>query len=545
MEPKEILHDALLNKGTGFTQKEREKLGIEGFLPFRISTIKEQADRKYQLFKVQASNLAKYTFLSSLQSRNATLFYRLVLDHLSEILPFIYTPTIGEVALHFSSLYAETRGLYLSPALKNKIPEILERVSCPHVDVIVVTDGGRVLGLGDLGIGGMAISMGKLSIYTLLGGIHPERTLPIILDVGTNNEQLLNDPFYLGWQKPRLQGKEYADFIEAFVEAIKKKYPSVLLQWEDFGKENAKPLLDKYRDQICSFNDDIQGTAAVSLSAILTAVKLTSSRLSEQRIVIFGGGSAGMGICHQLKKALQHEGLSENEARRAFYIIDIEGLVHQGLTSISKEQAAFARTPEEISTWKVADKARISLLEVIKNVRPTILIGVSTKGGAFTEEVVTTMAKYVERPIIFPLSNPTSFSEAHPSDLIHWTKGKAIVATGSPFDPVVYNGRSYPIAQCNNLSIFPGVGLGIVASKSRKVTDEMFFQAAEILSRFSPALHDPFGSLFPSFEEIRKISREIGVAVGRIAVEEGLSHLKLSEVEGQVDKTIWEPHYDS
>jgi len=543
MDPRTILNNPLLNKGTAFTQKERDAFGLHGFLPYHISTLAEQVERRYLNFKEKPDDLSKYLFLTALQNRNEVLFYSLVFEHISEMLPLIYTPTVGAASVHHSLLYTQYRGLYLSYPLKDRVEAIVQNYPQNEIDVIVVTDGERILGLGDLGSGGMAIPVGKLALYTLFGGIHPERTLPVMLDVGTNNEALLKDPLYLGWQNKRISGKEYDEFVDIFVRAVKKRYPNVLLQWEDFGRDHAQPLLDRYRNEICSFNDDIQGTAAVVLAAIYAAVKKTQSCLQDQKIVIYGAGSAGVGIANMILGAIK-EKVPEEAARLAFYMIDIGGLVHSGQGQVLPQHKLFARSAEEVAAWKVKDKEHISLSDVVQNVRPTVLIGVSTHTGAFTEEIVRTMAKYVEYPAIFPLSNPTSKCEAHPSDLIQWTKGKAIIATGSPFDPVSYQGRTYPIAQCNNVSIFPGIGLGVIAGKARAVTEKMFYKASEILSEHSPLLREPFGGLFPPFETLREISRKIAVAVVLDAMSENLSRLPSNaSAEAAVDSAMWSPAY--
>jgi malate dehydrogenase (oxaloacetate-decarboxylating) len=500
--------------------------------------------RRYENFKQRGDDLSKYGFLSALQNRNEILFYRLVYEHIAEMLPLIYTPTVGDVSIQFSLLYNQHRGVYLSFPLQNKIAEIIENLSQTDVEVIVVTDGERILGLGDVGIGGMAIPQGKLSLYTLFGGIHPGKVLPIMLDVGTNNPTLLEDPLYLGWRHSRITGEEYDAFIAVFIKEIKKRFPKVLLQWEDFAKRHARPLLEKYRDEICSFNDDIQGTAAVALSAIIGAVKLVGAALKNQKIVMFGGGSAGIGIANMILEAMVLEGCSEAEALKRFYIIDIHGLVHEGLSHIDPEQRRFARKTAELTHWGYSIHEKIPLLDVVKNAKPTILIGVSAQPGVFTEEVVKTMASFVERPIIFPLSNPTSRCEANPENLIHWTQGKAIIATGSPFPPVDYAGKQYRIAQCNNVYIFPGVGLGVVACQSPKVTDTMFIKAADVLSTHAPMLTDPMAGIFPDFENLRQISREIAIAVCQVAQEEGLVPVcSLREIEAKVDAHRWFPEY--
>lgn len=403
------LNDPLLNKGTSFTYREREKLGLEGLLPYHVSSMEEQVKRRYANFCEQADDIAKYTFLNALQNRNEILFYRFVLEYVSEMMPLIYTPTVGSVSTHYSLLYREQRGLYLSYPQKDKIGEMIDNFPLTDIDVIVVTDGERILGLGDLGVGGMAIPVGKLALYTLFGGIHPARALPIILDVGTNNTQMLEDPLYIGWRNQRIRGKEYDAFVETFIKAIKERFPNVLLQWEDFAKQNAEPLLRRYRKELCSFNDDIQGTAAVALAAIYSGVKLSKGTLREQRFAILGGGSAGLGICNKLVKAIVKEGeISEEEARKLFYIVDRKGLL-QSTQDLDPLQRPFARG--DLKAWKVADKNQITLLEVIQNAHPTVLIGVSTQGGAFTEEIVKEMSKHVKRPMIFPLSNPTARSK--------------------------------------------------------------------------------------------------------------------------------------
>lgn len=542
--PEHILSDPLLNKGTAFTNEERDQLKLHGLLPYHVSTLEEQVHRRYQNFKAQTSDLTRHLFLSALHNRNEVLFYRLVSEHITEMLPYIYTPTVGDVSLHYSYLYTEPRGVYLAYPHRDKIEQIFQNISRDEIDVIVVTDGERILGLGDLGTGGMAIPVGKLTLYTVFGGIHPGRTLPIMLDVGTNNPTLLNDPFYIGWRKPRISGKEYDAFIDRFIKAVKKRFPKVLLQWEDFGRDHAGPLLEKYRHQICSFNDDIQGTASVALAALLTAIKINHAEFHQQRIVIFGGGSAGIGIANHFLGAMEAAGIPREKALQEIYVIDIHGLVHQGLPDIPSHQKPFARPETDLLKWKSARKSHISLLEVVKEVRPTVLIGVSAQGGAFTEEVITAMAQYVERPIIFPLSNPTSKCEAHPDDLMQWTRGKAIIATGSPFPEVSYEGKKIPVAQCNNVYIFPGVGLGVIACKAKEVSETMFYKAAEILSSHSPMLHTPAGTLFPSFQKLPTICREIALAVVKVAQEEGLSP-KTDEKSRKkmVDAAIWNPLY--
>jgi malate dehydrogenase (oxaloacetate-decarboxylating) len=548
MQPKltaeQILNDPLLNKGTAFTDEERDFLGLHGLLPCHVSSMQEQLERRYHNFKEKPSALAKYSYLSNLQNRNEILFYRLLYEHLSEMIPLIYTPTVGDVSLFFSVLYRKNRGIYLSYPLKDKIPDIISKLN-RDIDVIVVTDGERILGLGDVGIGGMAISLGKLALYSLFGGIHPARTLPIMLDVGTNNDTLLKDPLYLGWSHPRISGADYDDFIDVFIQAIKKRFPNVLLQWEDFAKSHARPLLEKYRDKICSFNDDIQGTAAVVLAAILSAVKVSKKQLKHQKIAILGGGSAGLGIAQLIYQAMLSEGCSEDEAREKFYIIDVDGLIHTKQLYHDLNLQKFAQSYEKLLLWKCSkENDKFTLLDVVNNAQPTVLIGVCAQPNMFTETIVRTMASYCERPIILPLSNPISHSEANPEDLIHWTHGKALIATGSPFDPVTYHGKTYPIAQCNNVYIFPGIGLGAIVAQTPKIIDKMFITAAHVLSDYSPLLNDGSNSLFPDLQTLRQVSKDIALSIMHIAQEEGfIQKMSPSEMRTRVDQKMWFPIY--
>lgn len=543
----QILENPLLNKGTAFTEKERDALRLHGRLPCHVSSIEEQVKRRYANFCGLETPISKYHFLSSLQNRNEVLFYRFILEYIAEMIPLIYTPTVGDVSTNYSVLYREQRGLYLSYPLGEQMEEMIANYPYEDIDVIVVTDGERILGLGDLGVGGMAIPVGKLALYTLFSGVHPARTLPIILDVGTNNAKMLNDPFYIGFRSNRIMGEDYDQFIERFISVIEKRFPKALLQWEDFGRQHAKKLLDRYRGRICSFNDDIQGTAAVVLAAIYSAIKLSTTKLREQRIVVFGGGSAGIGICNQLVQAIVAEGeLTEEEARQLFYIVDIYGLIHTKMEKIESNQRPFAQDFHKVQGWKVADFAHVSLLETIEHAQPTILIGVSTQGGAFTEEVIRCMKKYVSHPIIFPLSNPGSHSEVHPIDVITWTDGQAIIATGSPFDPVIYQGKKISIAQCNNIYIFPGIGLGLIATKAKYASDSIFIEAAKVLSRYAPILQDPNGPLFPALDTLRNISREIGLAVARCVIKEGFARIEIPDsLEDVIDSIMWYPNYPS
>ena len=532
-----LLDDPLLNKGSAFPEDERREFGLLGLLPLHCSTIEEQLARTYENYRRKESDLERYVFLTALQDRNEILFYRLLQEHISEMMPIIYTPTVGEGCRQYSHVFRRPRGLYISYPYRQEIPALLANAPAQQVDVIVVTDGERILGLGDLGVGGMGIPIGKLSLYSLCAGIHPATTLPIMLDVGTDNPELLDDPLYLGWRHTRVRGEQYDAFVAAFVEAVTQKFPRVILQWEDFSKQNAARLLDRYRNRLCTFNDDIQGTGAVTVAGLLAAMKALGSTLNEQRIVILGAGSAAIGISDQIVAAMVQAGSDEHDATRKLWLVDSKGLVHDGRRDLESSKQKYARPATSI------EGAGLKFLEVVKNVRPTILIGTSGQPGAFSEEVIRQMARHVERPVIFPLSNPTSKSEATPSDLLNWTAGRALIATGSPFPAVSYNGRLIKIGQCNNAFIFPGVGLGVNAAGARRVTDTMFSAAARVLSEFSPALNDPDGPLFPPLEVVKEVSYRVALAVGSEAVRAGLSSLTLDSLGRAVTDKIWSPQY--
>ena len=539
-----LLDDPLLNKGSAFPEDERRKLGLLGLLPLHSSTIEEQLTRVYENYQRKESDLERYIFLTALQDRNETLFYRLLQDHITEMMPIIYTPTVGEGCKQYSHVFRRPRGLYIPYPNREEIPALLDNAPVKNVEVIVVTDGERILGLGDLGVGGMGIPVGKLSLYTLCAGIHPAATLPILLDVGTDNQKLLDDPLYLGWRHQRVRGELYDKFVAAFVAAVDKKFPRVLLQWEDFSKQNAPRILERYRDRLCTFNDDIQGTGAVTVAGLLAATKLTKTKLSEQRIVILGAGSAAVGICDQIVAAMVSEGASKEAARRSLWLVDSKGLVHEGRSDLDTFKDKYAQAAAGLHDWSLEDPSRVTFRDVVRHVKPSVLIGTSAQSGTFTEEIVTEMAKYVERPVIFPLSNPTSKSEAIPSDLIAWTDGRALVATGSPFPPVTHNGRVIRIGQCNNSFIFPGVGLGVIASDARRVTDSMFVAAARVLSEFSPSLDDSDAPLYPPLERVREISLKVAVAVGIEAQRSGLApSTNFDDLEQRVMETMWKPHY--
>lgn len=538
-----LLDNPLLNKGSAFTEVERRELGLLGLLPFHSSSIDEQLARTYENYRRKETDLERYVFLTALQDRNETLFYRLLQDHITEMMPVIYTPTVAEGCSQYSHVFRRPRGLYISYPNRDEIRTLLDNAPRQGVEVIVVTDGERILGLGDLGVGGMGIPIGKLSLYTLCAGIHPGSTLPILLDVGTDNCELLEDPLYLGWRHKRVRGQEYDEFIEAFVVAVRDKFPQVLLQWEDFAKQNASRLLERYRDSLCTFNDDIQGTGAVTVAGLLAAMKVTKGKLIEQRVVILGAGSSAIGICDQIVADLVYSGYSTEEAKQTLWLVDTHGLVHSG-RKLEPSKQKYAQPFDRTSDWQVGNSANISFEEVVRNLHPTILIGTSAQSGAFTEEIVREMSRHVERPIIFPLSNPTSKSEAAPADLIEWTNGSAIIATGSPFPAVKHEGKLIRFGQCNNAFVFPGIGLGVLASGAQRVTDEMFVVAARELSRFSPVQDDPGAPLYPSLEKVRDVSRQVAVAVGVEAQRAGLARPTChEELEQRVSDKMWQLDY--
>ena len=542
-----LLDTPLLNKGSAFTERERRDFGLLGLLPPHVSTPEEQLARAYENYRRKESDLERYIFLVSLQDRNETLFYRLLERHITEMMPVIYTPGVGAGCQQYSHIYRRPRGLYIPFPQAASIDAILANTPVADPEVIVVTDGERILGLGDLGVGGMGIPIGKLSLYTLCAGINPATTLPILLDVGTNNQSLLDDPLYLGWRHRRVDVASYDAFIEMFVTAIAQRFPDVLLQWEDFSKNNAARLLERYRDRLCTFNDDIQGTGAVTLAGLLAATETIGSTLREQRVVILGAGSSAIGISDQIVAAMTSEGMSTADARAAIWLIDSEGLVHSARSNLGSHKTRYAQPVERLATWS-RESGDVSmpfgLLDVVTNVRPTVLIGTSAQPGAFTEAIVRQMAETAPRPIIFPLSNPTSKSEARPSDLIAWTEGRALVATGSPFPAVEHGGRTVRVGQCNNAFIFPGVGLGVLASGAQRVTDAMFVAAARALSAHSPARRMAGASLYPALEEVRTVARDVAIAVAGEAQSAGLaSEMPHDALVGLVDARMWKPHY--
>ncbi|MFI5180525.1 MAG: NAD-dependent malic enzyme [Thermoanaerobaculia bacterium] len=541
----QLLQSPAWNKGTAFTMEERSALGLHGLLPPQVETIDEQLVRVYEAYLAKRTPLGRHISLRALQDTNEILFYRLLLAHIEEMMPIVYTPVVAEACQQFSQIYRRPRGLFIPFPLRDSIPELLRNRQNPDVDVIVVTDGERILGIGDQGVGGLGIPIGKLTLYTLIGGIPPARTLPIVLDVGTNNEERLREAQYLGWRKKRVTGEAYVEFVDRFVQAVRQELPKALLQWEDFATPNARPLLNRYRDTLLTFNDDIQGTAAVALGALLAATRVSGGRLRDQTIVFLGAGSAAIGVADYLRTAMRGEGLTEEEARRRFYVVDIEGLLVDTRSDLTAEQRVYARPAGEIAVWPRTHKGFVGLSDVIASVPATVLIGLSTAAGAFTEPIVREMAAKTERPVIFPLSNPTARAEAKPEDLIRWTDGRALVATGSPYPPAVLGGRAWIISQCNNVFIFPAVGLGVVASGARRVSDGMFIAAARRLAEMSPALKDPAASLLPPLGDLRHVAVEVACAVAEAAVREGLAPAAPAEaLRAHVVTNQWYPSYD-
>jgi malic enzyme len=539
-----LLRHPMYTKGTAFNPQERKDFGLEGLLPNAVSTMEQQEHRVYANISRKTEPLEKYIGLAALQDRNEHLFYRLLVDHVEEFLPIVYTPTVGRACQEFSHIFRRARGLWITPAHRGRIYEILGNAPFDDVRLIVVTDNERILGLGDQGAGGMGIPIGKLSLYTAAAGIHPSHTLPISLDVGTDNESLLKDELYLGWRLPRLRGPEYDSLVEEFVQAVKKRFPKALLQWEDFKKVNAFRLLDRYRKVIPCFNDDIQGTAAMAVAGIMAGCRATGLPLKDQRVVILGAGAAGVGIARLLRDTLRRAGLEGENLTRAIANLDSKGLVvdDEEIKDVHKREFAWpAALAAKMGLKKGSSR---DLLAVVRMVKPTVLIGTSGEPDTFTEAVVREMVKHVERPVIFPMSNPTNKTEGKPVDLVAWTSGRALIATGSPFDPVPYQGRSITISQANNSFIFPGVGLGVLVAEAKEVTDGMFAVAAKALADEVKQSDLASGCLFPFTHEIRRISARIAEAVVAEARNAGVGRqLKDAEIPKAVAAMMWEPAY--
>jgi malate dehydrogenase (oxaloacetate-decarboxylating) len=540
----ELVNTPMLNKGTAFSAEERDTFHLHGLLPPHIGSLDDQVARRMQVLRAYQTDFERYAFLRDLQDNNETLFYALVTRNLEEVLPLVYTPTVGEGCQRFSEIWRKPRGLFLSYPNRDKIREIFADPRFDKVRVIVVSDGERILGLGDQGAGGMGISIGKLALYTGCAGIHPDFTLPIVLDVGTNNRDRLADHLYVGWRHERIGESDYDAFVEEFVAAVVERWPDVLLQWEDFAGHNAGRLLARYRDRLCTFNDDIQSTAAVAAASLMTAIKVTGLPLTEQRIALLGAGSAGCGIATLILQAMIEAGADEAAARRNFFAVDRDGLLVEGMPGLTEAQKPFVQAKNAVANWTRQNTGAISLLDVVINAKPTVLIGVSGQAGAFTEAVVRAMAQHVDRPVIFPLSNPTSRSEATAEQLVSWTDGRALIGSGSPFAPVNWNGRTYHITQTNNSYIFPGMGLGILASGARRVTDGMFMAAAVTLSSIGTVASDAMPRLLPPISDLRNVSVLIAKAVARRAQIDGVAERsEPAELDARIDAFVWEPRY--
>jgi malate dehydrogenase (oxaloacetate-decarboxylating) len=540
----ELLADPQLNKGTAFSEAERDAFDLHGLLPPNVLTLHEQVSRRIQALRGFETDLERYAFLRELQDANETLFYALLVGNLEELLPIVYTPTVGAGCQQFSHLFRKPRGLFLSIPHKDRIEKILSQPRFDKVEAIVVTDGERILGLGDQGAGGMGIPIGKLSLYIGCGGLHPATTLPILLDVGTDNQDCLADPLYIGWRHERVRGQEYDDFIEAFVSAVAKRWPNVLLQWEDFAKNNATRMLERYRDRLCTFNDDVQGTAAVATGALLSAINVTGVPLTEQRIAVLGAGSAGCGIASLIRSAMHDAGLSDEEAGKRFFMVDRDGLLVEGMTGLASFQLPFLQAKDVTDGWKLGHPDKTDLLDVVRNAKPTVLIGVSGQAGAFSEPVVRAMAEFNKRPVIFPLSNPTSREEATPEDIEAWTEGRALIGVGSPFPPITRDGQRFKVDQSNNSYIFPGVGLGALAVGASRISDGMFMAAAKALAGASPARDNPKHNLLPPVTALRDVAMTVALAVALQAHKEGLAKdVPIDQIEALIEAKMWTPTY--
>jgi malic enzyme len=540
----EILGQPLLNKDAAFSDTERDALCLSGLLPWRVATIGEQVELELEHFRRKPDDVEKYICLAALQDRNETLYYRLLLDHLEELAPIVYTPTVGDACRSFSHIVRRPRGVWITPDDIDRIPRLLRNAGKPAVRLIVATDNERILGLGDQGAGGMGIPIGKLALYTAGAGIEPHLTLPVSLDCGTDNEDLLRDPLYLGYPRPRLRGPDYDAFIDAFVRAVRDTFPRAVLQWEDFKQHNAIRLLDRYREVLPSFNDDIQGTAAVVLAGILAALRLRGEPLSSQRLVFLGAGAAGIGIARLAAEVMRAEGAGPEDIGAALVLLDSRGLIYAGRDNLDADKEGFALAPEAMTRYGLGTAGQHDLLAVVSHVAPTILVGTSATPGAFTEPVITEMAKRTPAPIVFPLSNPTSKSEATPSDLLRWTAGRALVATGSPFDPVAVGGTIRQIGQANNVFVFPGIGLGAIVAKAKVLTDGMFLAAARRLANLVPRDRLESGALYPRIADLRAVSRDIAIAVALQARADAVAGIPEDmDIAAAVDAAMWTPHY--
>ena len=538
----ELLGNPLLNKGRAFTHEERRAFGLDGLLPSQVLTMEEQSLLELKRLACKGDDLERYIEFAGLQDRNETLFHRLLVDYPEELLPIAYTPTVGQACQEYSRTMRRPRGIWITPDDTRRIPELLKNSGRHEVRLVVATDNERILGLGDQGAGGMGIAIGKLALYSAAAGIHPSRTLPVSLDVGTDNPKLLDDPFYLGWRNPRLRGDAYLDVLDAFVEGLQEVFPHAVLQWEDLKQHTAIEVLGRYRDRLPSFNDDIQGTSAVALAAVLAALRVTGEPLSRQRVVLLGAGAAGTGIARLLRLAMRRAGMPSGDVRRAVVLLDSRGLLFEGRDSLHEDQRSFALQPEEMAAFEFSPATRHDLESVVRHVRPTVLVGTSGTPGTFTEAVIREMAEHCARPVVLPLSNPTSQAEATPAQVLAWSLGRALVATGSPFPAVEWEGKSRVVGQANNIFIFPGVGLGLVASKARQVSDEMFLTAAETLSGMVAPERLATGGLYPPLSELRRVSHAIAVEVVRVAA---CSALTDGDLDALVSREMWYPAYQA
>jgi malate dehydrogenase (oxaloacetate-decarboxylating) len=540
-----VLASALLNRGTAFTPAQREALGLTGLLPDAVSTMEVQLARVYAQYQRERGDLAKNLYLANLRDRNEVLFYRLLTEHIAEMLPVVYTPTVGTAIERYSLEYGRPRGVYLSVDHPGQIQTAFSNYGLgpQDVDLIVATDSEGILGIGDWGVGGIAIALGKLALYVAAAGLHPSRIIPVVLDAGTDNQALLDDPLYVGKRHPRVRGRRYDELIGAYVSTATAMFPRAMLHWEDFGAANAHRILAKYAGSCCTFNDDIQGTAAVVLAAALGAVRVAGTSMRDQRVVIHGAGTAGIGIADVLRQVMIEQGLPAGQAAGRFWALGSRGLLASGYPGTMRDfQVPYARPGEEVASWRRDGEGRIGLAEVVARVRPTMLIGTSTQPGVFSQDIVTEMAAHTARPVIMPLSNPTSLSEARPSDLIAWTGGRALIATGSPFDPVSYDGVRYEIAQANNALIFPGLGLGVTVARARRVSDGMLAAAAAALAGLSDTV-TPGAATLPPVTSLRQVSAAVGAAVAQAAQAEGLAQAKLDDPAKQVAQAMWAPAY--
>ena len=539
-----LLLDPMTNKGTGFSREERDELGLHGLLPPNVSSMAEQLARAYENNRANPTPLARYVHLATLQDRNEVLFYRLALEHIEEMMPILYTPTVGEACQRFSHIYRQARGIFVDWNHRGRIAEVLRNYSVRDPSILVVTDGERILGLGDQGTGGMGIPIGKLALYTLCAGLPPEGTIPVMLDVGTDNEELLLDPIYIGLRRRRVRGVEYQSFIDEFVGAVAQVFPGAVLQWEDFLKENALTQLERFQNRLCSFNDDIQGTAAVTVAGLFASLRLTGAKLADQRLLFGGAGASAQGIASLFVAALVDEGMAQAEARRRVFMVDRSGLVHKGRADLEGFKAQLACDSALLGDWRIENRSRISLLETIENARPTILVGTSATAGFFDEASIRAMARHNARPVIFPLSNPTSKAECTPADALRWSDGRALVATGSPFAPVELGGKRFRIGQCNSSYIFPGVGLGAWVGKLTRISNGMFLDAARTLATRCSESDLAEGALFPGLQGIREVSHAIACAVIRRGVREGFADpALLAGLEERVRAAMWYPEY--